>query len=80
MSININEEAINKAVELCKNELLNMNKYNFYVTIKINCNKEVQRFSIPIRVYATSSNEAAKLLRTTTTFSIEEPIMLIADY
>jgi len=80
MSININEEAINKAVELRKNELLKKHKYYFYVTIKINCNNEVQRVSVPIAVYATSSSEAAKLLRTTTTFNIEEPIAIIADY
>lgn len=80
MSFNINKESIDKAIELRKNELLNMNRYNFYVTIKINCNDDVQRIAIPVRVYANSVEEAAKLLRTTTTFSIEEPISLIADY
>lgn len=54
-----------------------MNKYKFFVTLKINCGGTTQRVSIPIGVYAASCEDAKKLLKISTTFNIEEPIEVI---
>lgn len=53
--------------------------YKFFVTIKINCGGTISRLSVPVGVYATSCEEAKKLLKTDTTFNIEEPIQLITE-